>query len=140
MYDADDLSVNWNFGERIPGQRYVADEYIPPLPSQYTDTLRSSGRTPEQRLMAAVLEDAIEILVRGRATCAVPGQHSKQVRDAQQLKMVVEAAAWLDGAPAGISYEMCCEALGIDAEWLRRGILAASTKPNSIRCDSSLPF
>jgi len=89
------------------------------LPSQYADMCRSLTGGPvvgEKGLMFEILSDALDCL---------------KYRDAERRKlrkMYHEALAWItlpnsDGAL--VSFDAVCEALGIDAEYLRRGILDA---------------
>jgi hypothetical protein len=67
-------------------------------------------RTGERRLLLATLEDAIRTLLGSR--------HPKQQR---------EDLDWLmsDDRTDPFTYLRICDALGIDAEWLRSRVLAA---------------
>jgi hypothetical protein len=76
------------------------------LPEQYFERLAGSTREmPEKRLMAAVLLDALVQLQReGSASAA-------------------EVRAWIAGRGAGLfSFANVCEALGLDAAYLARGL------------------
>lgn len=87
------------------------------LPSQYADRHRRGAieLQPEKRLMLAVLEDAIETFRRYRGA-----------RDAKGRALAADAADWLasDDEAWLYSYRRCCEAVGIDADYLRRGLRA----------------
>ena len=97
------------------------------LPVQFADLLqRSSERTPEQRLMAAVLEDAI------RAFCQGAGAQGTRT-----LRLAREAGEWLESSDVSwpFAFENICDALALDPAWVR-GLLgrwlaahALSTQP-----------
>lgn len=79
----------------------------PLLPEQYFDRVSGGARDmPEKRLMAAVLLDALVHLQREGSTGAA------------------EVRAWIAGYGAGgvFSFASVCEALGIDAGYLARGL------------------
>lgn len=86
------------------------------LPEQFDDLFRSTERTPEQRLMLAVLEDAIRCWL-GAPPALLGGVYTGSKR----MRLAREAEHWLfDGEDwAPISFHTCCGALGIDGEWLR---------------------
>jgi hypothetical protein len=82
------------------------------LPVQFVEFLqRPSERTPELRLMAAVLEDAIRTFCR----CAA----SQTVRS---RRLFEDTAEWFDTSDVSwpFSFENICDALGLEAEWIRR--------------------
>jgi hypothetical protein len=86
------------------------------LPAQFGDLFRSTERTPEQRLMLAILEDAIHCWLGTPTALRIdPWAPSKRMRLAR------EADIWIfDGeASALVSFQTCCAALGIDSGWLR---------------------
>ena len=87
------------------------------LPGQFDDLFRSTERTPEQRLMLAVLEDAIHCWF-GAPPALLGGAYTGSKR----MRLAREAERWLfdDGECAPISFHTCCGALGIDGEWLRQ--------------------
>lgn len=100
-------------------------------PSQWVDRHRPSYLMPEQRLMFAVLEDAIRALERGRR------------------KYEVEARAWVaGGGKPRISFDYVCEVLALDADWLRKGLLRLDAegtlklkrRSTSSGYDSVIPF
>ena len=81
------------------------------LPSQFTDLLqRSSARSPEMMLMAAVLTDAI------RCFCECAGS-----RGVRSRRLFEETAAWFavhdDAWP--FAFENICAALRLEPEWIR---------------------
>jgi hypothetical protein len=94
-----------------PNVHVAADTSVPEalLPDQYFDRVAGGGREmPEKRLMAAVLLDALVRLQREGSSGAA------------------EVRAWIAGRGAGnlFSFENVCEALGIDAGYLARGLAA----------------
>jgi hypothetical protein len=92
---------------RVSADRSVPDSL---LPDQYFDRLAArASDTPEKRLMFAVLLDAVINLQR---------RHSPRA---------TEAELWIrgeDGDDAPFSFRSICDALGIDASYLARGLLA----------------
>lgn len=96
----------------LAATRALSDKSVPDslLPDQYFDRLAArAGDTPEKRLMFAVLLDAVINLQRGHSPRAT------------------EAELWIrneedDDAP--FSFRGICEALGIEAGYLARGLLA----------------
>ena len=79
------------------------------LPSQYFGALGTSGRSSEQRLMLAVLVDAINVL------------QAQRVGKARKRRAFAEAAKWVDtaGTDSPFSFDTICDALEIDSEVLR---------------------
>ena len=91
--------------------RVSSDMSVPEalLPEQYFERLAGSAREmPEKRLMAAVLLDALVQLQREGSTGAT------------------EVRAWMKRRTVGdlFSFESVCEALGINAGYLTRGLEA----------------
>jgi len=82
------------------------------MPSQWKDR---HGRplTPAQRLCLAVLDEAFGTFRRYRASS-----------EPQARKLAREAERWIasDDDSWPHAYRRCCEALYLDADWLRRGI------------------
>ena len=100
-----------------PDER-LSDLFVPDtmLPSQYFDRLgRRHTRGGEHRLMLAILEDAVDV-------------YRKQAgaRDARRQAMFAEAETWIESTDRTwiFSFENICEALGIEVEYLRRGLRA----------------
>ena len=84
------------------------------LPSQYFDRMRRRASSDgERRLMVAILEDAVDV-------------YRKQAgaRDRKRRQMFEDAEAWIESPDKSwiFSYENICEVLGIDTEYLRKGL------------------
>ena len=80
------------------------------LPSQYFDAIGSGGLSCEQRLMLAVLVDAINSL---------QGWH--RLGSARKRRAFAEAAQWVNTRGTGypFSFDSICDVLGIDPAILR---------------------
>ena len=80
------------------------------LPSQYFGALGSSGLSGEQRLMLAVLVDAINVLQSWRGGSS-----------ARKRRNFAEAAQWVNtpGTSYPFSFDSVCDALEIESELLR---------------------
>jgi len=85
------------------------------LPSQYFGAIGGSGLCSEQRLMLAVLVDAINIL-----------QGWNRAGSARKRRAFAEAGQWVNtrGANYPFSFDSICDALSIDSEILRRRLSA----------------
>lgn len=85
------------------------------LPEQYYAPLASRVLSPEQRLMLAVLEDAVYTILKHA------GSTSKRAR-----RLVREAQRWVGKSEPDwpFSYENVCAVLGIDAAALRQHLRA----------------
>jgi hypothetical protein len=81
------------------------------LPSQFFELVGAEAFSSEQRLMLAILVDAINVL----GGAQVP-PNSRQ-REASN-----DALSWIfaDGITSPLSFDHVCDALGVDAELLRR--------------------
>jgi hypothetical protein len=81
------------------------------LPAQYFGAMGSGGLCSEQRLMLAVLVDALNIL-----------QSWQRLGSARKRRAFAEAAQWVNMRGTGypFSFDSICDALSIDAEVLRR--------------------
>ncbi len=79
------------------------------LPAQYFGALGSVGFSSEQRLMLAVLVDAINVLQEWR------------VGSARKRRTFAEAAQWINtpGTNYPFSFDSVCDALAIDCDVLR---------------------
>lgn len=86
---------------------------IPPLPSQMLCAWE--GATPERRLLAAVLQDVVQIIRRG------PEYHE----DRERADTYRDAMAWVaaDRDTWLFSFVALCEALGFDANSVRAQLL-----------------
>jgi hypothetical protein len=88
-------------------------EYDTVLPAQFF--ARTRTQAGEQRLMAAILEDAV-------FTYCVP--HAARSRGG--TRAVREAREWIDSTDRSwlFSFERICDALGLDVQFIRRGVRA----------------
>jgi hypothetical protein len=97
--------------EREPGP-FAPDSF---LPSQYFDRLRHGERSGEWRLLVAILEDAVNV-------------YRKQVgaRDPRGRQLFQEAEEWIEDPDRTwiFSFENICDLIGLEADWLRRGLRA----------------
>ena len=94
--------------------RLVEPEVL--LPSQYFELL--TGRSileGEKRLMLAILEDAVSSFQKHAG--AERGRRKRLLDEASEWLFESEEASWV------FSFESICGALGIDAEFLRKGLL-----------------
>jgi hypothetical protein len=95
------------------------------LPSQYFGALGSVGLSGEQRLMLAVLIDAINVLESWRGGGS-----------AQKRRNFAEAAQWVNTLGTGypFSFDSVCDALEIESELLRSRLRVLTVRsPNSAR-------
>jgi hypothetical protein len=101
-------SVCWQT-EKFAGPTEAAP--APLMPAQFTELLqRSSERSPELKLMGAVLEDAIRCFCQ----CAgSPGLRSQ--------KLFRETAAWFESHDVSwpFAFENVCDALALEPDWIR---------------------
>jgi hypothetical protein len=81
------------------------------LPSQFFGAMGGGGLCSEQRLMLAVLVDAINIL-----------QGWNRMGSARKRRAFAEAAQWvtMKGTNYPFSFDSVCDALNIDSEMLRQ--------------------
>jgi len=82
------------------------------LPVQFVELLqRPTERTPELRLMAAVLEDAL------RTFCGCAGASGRR-----NQRLFQEAADWFASSDASwpFAFENICDALGLEPAWIRQ--------------------
>src|SRR6266851_8052587 len=99
------------------GSRKVAseDELLSPLPdvllpSQFFESVGAQTFSSEQRLMLAILADAINVL------------GSADSSNRRKRNSFNEASSWVfaDGITSPLSFDHVCDALSVDAESLRR--------------------
>jgi len=86
------------------------------LPSQYFAALKRKGaHEPERRLAVAVLQDAVDCF-----------QKHLRARDRKARQLFLDAEEWIgsDDRTWPFSFENICDLLHINAEYLRRGLLA----------------
>jgi hypothetical protein len=107
------------------------------LPTQYFGAMGDGALRSEQRLMLAVLVDAINVL-----------QDRNPMATARTRKAFREAAAWVmtSGNPNLFSFDSVCDALNIAPEWLReqldgsalrRGAIGGGRRPRYLRTHAS---
>ena len=86
------------------------------LPAQFAEG--GWAHTPEQRLMWAVLSDALDLLVAPLR----PGA----LKATSRPRAIAEARAWVESDDTlwPFSFENICGALGLHPDWLRRRVLA----------------
>jgi hypothetical protein len=90
------------------------------LPSQYFGSLGSGGLSGEQRLMLAVLVDAINVM-----------QSWKGAGSARRRCNFAEAAQWVNarGTTRPFSFDSVCDALEVDSELLRSRLCVFTVRP-----------
>jgi hypothetical protein len=90
------------------------------LPSQYFGSLGSAGLSGEQRLMLAVMVDAINVL-----------QSWKGAGSVRKRRNFGEAAQWVNTRGTGhpFSFDSVCDALEIDPELLRTRLSVLTIRP-----------
>jgi hypothetical protein len=86
------------------------------LPSQYFDVSGGHRLTAEQRLMLALLADAINVFQQGAVS-----------RATRKRLLYIDAERWImmsgSTAPHAFSFDTVCDALGINAGVLRRRLI-----------------
>jgi hypothetical protein len=104
----------------ITAEEKVQDLFQPDtlMPSQYFDRIRRRATFDgERRLMVAILEDAVEVYRK---------QAGASVHDRKRRQLFDDAEAWIESADRSwiYAFENICDVLGIDAEYLRKGLRA----------------
>ena len=91
------------------------------LPSQYFGSIGARTFSSEQRLMLAVLVDAINLVLRG---------NRDRNRSASE-----EASSWIfaSGVARWLSFDLACDALGLNPEWLRERLFALVSQRGNLR-------
>src|SRR5262245_10537114 len=105
-----------DFHERSGG--LFAPETV--LPSQYFDRLRRrTDLSGEQRLMCAIIEDAVDMYVKHAAA-----------RQPAHQKLFEEAERWIESDERGwlYSFEAICDHLGLEPGWVRAGLRARKAR------------
>ncbi len=93
------------------------------LPSQYFDRIRRrTDLTGEQRLMCAVIEDAVDMYLK----------HAGARRPLHRA-LFAEAEAWIESTERGwlYSFEAICDYLGLDVDSVRAGLRARKARAQS---------
>jgi hypothetical protein len=90
----------------------------PLLPSQYYGSIRAGRFSSEQRLMLAVLIDAINLVLQENRDSAAK-----------------EASSWIfaSGVARWVSFDFACDALGLHPEWLRERLSALVLQRGRLR-------
>jgi hypothetical protein len=85
------------------------------LPEQYFDGDRRRPMDGERRLLLAILEDAVQIYCKGSIASA--GRNRRLFREAER---------WVESRDRRwvFSFERICDALDLDADYIRRGLQA----------------
>jgi hypothetical protein len=80
---------------------------------RYEGVFRSEPLSPEQRLILAVLDDAVQSFIAGI-----------RPRNGKEQRRFEEAQSWIMKAEAGwvFSFESICDQLGLDPDYLRSGL------------------
>jgi hypothetical protein len=91
------------------------------LPSQYFGSICARTFSSEQRLMLAVLVDAINLVLRG---------NRDRNRSASQ-----EASSWIfaSGVARWLSFDLACDAIGLNPEWLRKRLVELLSQRGNLR-------
>lgn len=102
-------------GDAIRRERGAAPfEWDTLVPTQYFDRLRRGRRLAgEERLMCAILEDAVDVYRK----CAGATHGHDQT-------LFAEAERWIESDDRSwiYAFETVCECLGLDGDYLRRGL------------------
>lgn len=88
---------------------------------QFFDTMRGHHRTPERDLLIAILEDAIYNYRKYRRARDPEGK--RNFREAKEWIMV-RSDDWI------FSFNSICELLGLDPDYIRRGLREADARSN----------
>jgi len=102
------LQTGIDFGKLFEPDALISAQF-------YNGTRRTYQAKPELRLMAAILEDAVETLTRDPRRCT--NQRRQDFAGALDWIARPEDNGWL------FSFASICESLGIDPVHLRRGLL-----------------
>lgn len=101
--------------DRMLGDERYANPIEPDvlMPSQFVDRVSCRLQSGELRLMAAVLEDAI-------------GFYCRNTGYGRGVRALREAEEWIQSTDRSwvFSFERICEALSLDADYIRRGLRA----------------
>ncbi len=100
---------------------YAESNFAPEviLPSQYYSENASAVRSPERRLMLAILEDAVLTILK---YAGKPGKRARRlVRDVERW-VAVHDRGWI------FSFESICSVLDIDANAMRNSLRASQLR------------
>ena len=107
------MSEGFQLSSDLAVERFVGLNQI--LPSQYYDVSGGHRLTGEQRLMLALLADAINVYQQGVLS-----------RNTRKRLLFIDAERWIMGASKSrhaFSFDTVCDALGINCAVLRRRML-----------------
>src|SRR5277367_6749329 len=107
------MSEGYQQSPEIAVERFVGLNQI--LPCQYYDVSGGHRLTGEQRLMLALLADAINVYQQGVLS-----------RNTRKRLLFIDAERWITGGARCrhvFSFDTVCDALGINASMLRRRML-----------------
>jgi hypothetical protein len=108
------MSEGFQLASDTAVERFVGLNQI--LPSQYYDVSGGHRLTGEQRLMLALLADAINVYQQGVLS-----------RNTRKRLLFIDAERWITAAAKcrhAFSFDTVCDALGINPSMLRRRMLA----------------
>ena len=108
------MSEGFQLSSDLAVERFVGLNQI--LPSQYYDVSGGHRLTGEQRLMLALLADAINVYQQGVLS-----------RNTRKRLLFIDAERWIMASQPNahaFSFSTVCDALGINASTLRRRLLA----------------
>jgi hypothetical protein len=98
----------------VPGSTLEAARlWLPLMPSQVSSRPGIDGSSPEKRLLFAVLAEAITAL-----------RHGAGARSRAGKRRFAETVAWFasDATGSPFTFASICDALGLDATYLRSGL------------------
>jgi hypothetical protein len=107
------MSQGFQLASEIAVERFVGLNQV--LPCQYFDLSGGHRLTGEQRLMLALLADAINVYQQGVLS-----------RNTRKRLLFVDAERWITGGAKchhAFSFDTVCDALGINPSMLRRRML-----------------
>ena len=108
------MSEGFQLSSDLAVERFVGLNQI--LPSQYYDVSGGHRLTGEQRLMLALLADAVNVFQQGAVS-----------RATRKRLLYIDAERWIMAAKAGphaFAFDTVCDALGINPAVLRRRLIA----------------
>jgi hypothetical protein len=108
------MSEGFQLSSDIAVERFVGLNQI--LPCQYYDVSGGHHLTGEQRLMLALLADALNVY-----------QQGVQSRNTRKRLLFIDAERWITASTTShhaFSFDTVCEALGINPSMLRRRMVA----------------
>lgn len=94
------------------------------LPTQYTDQMRrSSALSPHQKLALAIINDALFCW-----------RHMRKSKLRPNRVISYEAEHWLlaEVTTFPFSFHACCETLGWNGDWVRKGLIRGIVDPASL--------